>query len=119
MPLLAIYSLFHTLALQILMQAEILLVVNHIYTCVFWVKFFVSFTALKVTQISEEDEDYEDISFDSYDAEAVKEISPIYETIFDSKMTNLVCPVPADEFGDYVARCHSNENNDFKAQFAV
>jgi hypothetical protein len=75
-------------------------------------------SALKVTQISEEDEDYEDISFDSYDAEAVEEISPIYETIFDSKMTNLVCPVPADEFGDYVTRCHSNQNNDFKAQFA-
>ncbi|CAI8031810.1 Receptor-type tyrosine-protein phosphatase alpha [Geodia barretti] len=70
--------------------------------------------ALKVTQISEEDEDFEDISFDSYDAEAVKEISPTHETVFDSKMTNLVCPVPADEFGDYVARCHSK---DFKAQF--
>ena len=70
-------------------------------------------------QISEEDEDYEDISFDSYDAEAVKEVSPIYETIFDSKMTNPVCPVPADEFGDYVARCHSNQTEDFKAQFAV
>ena len=79
----------------------------------FSVKFFVSFT---VTQISEEDEDFEDISFDSYDAEAVKEISPTHETVFDSKMTNLVCPVPADEFGDYVARCHSK---DFKAQFVV
>ena len=42
---------------------------------------------------SEEDEDYKDISFDSYDAEAVKEISPTQETVFDSKMTHLVCPV--------------------------
>ena len=80
--------------------------------------FFV-YIAPNVTHISEEDEDYEDISFDSYDAEAVEEIAPIYETIFDSKMTNPVCPVPADEFGDYVAKCHSNQNNDIKAQFAV
>ena len=50
-------------------------------------------TVSKVTQISEEDED----SFDSYDAEAVKEISPTHETIFDSEMTNLVCPVSAKE----------------------
>ena len=50
-----------------------------------------------MTQISEEDEDYEDIMFCSYDAEAVKETSPIHETIFDSKMTNLVCPVSANE----------------------
>ena len=48
---------------------------------------------MKVKQISEEDEDYEDISFDSYDAEAVKEISPTHETVFDSKMTILVCAV--------------------------
>ena len=47
---------------------------------------------MKVKQISEEDEDYEDISFDSYDAEAVKEISPTHETVFDSKMTILVLP---------------------------
>jgi hypothetical protein len=92
--------------------AEILLMVNNINICFFWVEFFVS----TVTQISEEEEDNEDISFDSYDAEAVKEISPTHETIFDSKMTNPACP---DEFGDYVARCHSNQNKDFKAQFAV
>ena len=54
-------------------------------------------TVSKVTQISEEGENFEDISFHSYDAEAVKQISPTHETVFDSKMTNLVCPVSAKE----------------------
>ena len=42
-------------------------------------------TVSKVTQFSEEEEYFEDILFDSYDAEAVKEISPTHETFLIPK----------------------------------
>ena len=82
--------------------------------------FFV-YIAPNMTHISEEDEDYEDIRLTHMMRKQWRKSHQYnYQTIFDSKMTNPVCSwVPADEFGDYVARCHSNQNKDFKAQFAV
>ena len=59
-----------------------------------------------------ENEEFEEFLLDSYDISSVK------ETLCEGK-PQAVPPVSTDEFGDYVAICHSNQNRDFKAQFAV
>ena len=63
-------------------------------------------------QVFLENEEFEEFLLDSYDISSVK------ETLCEGK-PQAVPPVSTDEFGDYVARCHSNQNRDFKAQFAV